>query len=234
MYHKISGDKEGLKDDEGTILQKTMNEKITSFKYNLYVEFAYFNLIIFMGVTLSAGIPVMIPLAWFALFSRYATSRIIIQTVSTKIEGLGEDFMAYPLTFLPVLIIFGSLFGCWMLTANSQLIPPYLNIDIPLSLPSNVKIYQLVRELYLPYFLIIAIITLAWFFFDNTIVRFFSWLSSLCFEKKQVVHPYHTRPYSEYAKTMNMLASYNIRNNDKMRNVILNLEKYLVVNEEKF
>jgi len=61
-------------------------------------------------------------------------------------------------------------------------------------------------------------------------VRFFSWLSSLCFEKKQVVHPYHTRPFSDYAKAMNVLASFNIRNNDKMRNIILNLEKYLVVN----
>lgn len=49
-----------------------------------------------------------------------------------------------------------------------------------------------------------------------------------------MVHPYHTRPFSEYAKAMNVLSSYNIRNNDEMRNVILNLEKYLVVNEDKF
>lgn len=32
---------------------------------------------------------------------------------------------------------------------------------------------------------------------------------------------------------MNVLASFNIRNNDEMRNAIINLEKYLVVNEEK-
>lgn len=85
VYDKISGDREGLKDDEGTILQKTMNTKITSFKYNLYVEFAYFNLIIFMGVFLSGGIPVLIPLAFVSLFSRYITSRSVIQTLSSKI-----------------------------------------------------------------------------------------------------------------------------------------------------
>ncbi len=118
IYYKVVGDKEGLKDDEGTILQKTMNTKITAFKYNLYVEFAYFNLIIFMGVFLSGGIPSLVPIAFLALFSRYITSRSIIQTVSSKIEGLGVDFMAYPMTFLPILIVFGSIFSCWMLTAN--------------------------------------------------------------------------------------------------------------------
>lgn len=211
-----------------------MNTKITSFKYNLYVEFAYFNLIIFMGVFLSGGIPVLIPLAFLSLLSRYITSRSIIQTLSSKIEGLGVDFMTYPLTFLPVLIIFGSLTSCWMLTANSSLIPPVLNIQIPLNLPDTANFPQLVRELYQPYFLAIAIVTFVWFFFENTIIRFFSWLSSLCFEKKQVILPYHTKPYSELIKTLNVVSSYNIRNNDEMKNVILNLEKYLVVNEDKF
>ncbi len=65
-----------------------MNEKITSFKYDLYVEFAYFNLIIFMGVFLSGGIPVMMPLAFVCIFSRYVTSRNVIQGMSSKIEGL--------------------------------------------------------------------------------------------------------------------------------------------------
>lgn len=85
IYNKIMGDKEGLKDDEGTMLQKTMNEKITSYKYNLYVEFSYFNLIIFMGIFLSGGMPIMIPLAWASLFSRYITSRSVLQTLSSKI-----------------------------------------------------------------------------------------------------------------------------------------------------
>ena len=172
----------------------------------------------------------MILLAFLSLISRYITSRSVIQTLSSKIEGLGVDFMAYPLTFLPLLIILGSIFSAWMITANPELVPPSLNIQIPIELPESAKFEQLVRELYVPYFIIIALLTAIWFLFENTIVRFFGFLSSLCFEKKEVVHPYHTRPFSEYAKTMNVLTSYNIRNNDKMRNVILNLEKYLVVN----
>ncbi len=183
---------------------------------------------------MSGGMPVMMPLAFISLFSRYITSRSIIQTLSSKIEGLGVEFMSYPFTFFPIMIVTGSLFSCWMLTANESLRPPNLLINIPITLPEEINFQQFIREMYLPYFLIIALLTLIWFFFENTIVRFFSWLSSLCFEKKEVVHPYHTRPFSEYAKTMNVLPSYNIRNNDKMRNVILNLEKYLVVNEDKF
>jgi hypothetical protein len=46
-----------------------------------------------------------------------------------------------------------------------------------------------------------------------------------------VTHPYHTRPFSEYVKGMNILSSFNIRNNDEMRNVMLNMEKFLVDKE---
>jgi hypothetical protein len=70
------------------------------------------------------------------------------------------------------------------------------------------------------------------FFLYNTLIRCCSWLCSLCYEKKDVTHPYHTRPFNEYAKGMNILCSYNIRNNDEWRNAILNLEKYLIDKEE--
>ena len=43
--------------------------------------------------------------------------------------------MSYPLTYLPSLIIVGSLFGGWMLTANSNLTPPNLDIHIDITLP---------------------------------------------------------------------------------------------------
>lgn len=33
--------------------------------------------------------------------------------------------------------------------------------------------------------------------------------------------------YSHYAKSMSMLSSYNMRNNPKFKNIIINLEKYL-------
>ncbi len=53
--------------------------------------------------------------------------------------------MSYPLTYLPSLIVVGSLFGAWMLTANSNLTPPNLNINIDINLPDSANIYQLVR-----------------------------------------------------------------------------------------
>lgn len=98
-----------------------------------------------MGIFLSAGIPVLVPLAFINLLSKYITSRIVIQSHSSRISGLGEDFMAYPLTFLPFIVIFGAIFGCWMLTANESLIPPYVNINIPLDLPDDFNIVELVR-----------------------------------------------------------------------------------------
>ena len=112
-----------------------MNEKIISFQLNIYVEYSYFNLITFMGLFLSPGIPAAMPLAFIALLSKYVTYRSILQKDSSKIEGLGVDFMAYPLTFLPLIIIIGPLFGGWMLTASEYLIPPNLNIGIDLNLP---------------------------------------------------------------------------------------------------
>ena len=87
------------------------------------------------------------------------------------------------------------------------------------------------KQLYLPFFLIIALMAAFEYFLWNTLIRFCSCLCSLCYERKITSHPYHTRPFKEYAKGMNVLSSYNIRNNDQMRNVILNLEKYLVDKE---
>jgi hypothetical protein len=48
-----------------------------------------------------------------------------------------------------------------------------------------------------------------------------------------VGNSYHSRPFSEYAKGMNILYSYSIKNNDEMRSVILNIEKYLMDKEAK-
>ena len=53
--------------------------------------------------------------------------------------------MSYPFTFLPILIVVGSLFSCWMVTGNDSLIPPNLTIQIPLTLPEKAKFGQLIR-----------------------------------------------------------------------------------------
>ena len=83
--------------------------------------------------------------------------------------------------------------------------------------------------MFLPFFLIVSLLALAEVALYLLIVRFCSYLCGICYERKEAV--YHSRPFSEYTKSINVLTSYNIRNNDRMRNAILNLEKYLVLKE---
>lgn len=79
------------------------------------------------------------------------------------------------------------------------------------------------RQLILPFFIILAIVILFYFAFYNTVVRFCAWLAASCYDQKKVVHPYYTREYSHYAKTMSIMHSYNIRNNLRFKNIIFNL-----------
>lgn len=126
------------------------------------------------------------------------------------------------------MLIFFPIVGEWMFTANTAIYPDVL----PMTFPFFKDLYWMLdRQLYLPFYIILSLITMIEFFFWNTLVRFFGWLSSLCYEKKEVMRPQHTRPFVEYTKGMNVLYSYNIRNNDEKRNVMLNIEKYLVEKE---
>jgi len=62
------------------------------------------------------------------------------------------------------------------------------------------------------------------------VIKCCSCICSLCYEKKEA--NYHTRPFAEYTKSLNIQCSYNVRNNDHLRNAILNLEKYLIQNDK--
>ena len=106
-----------------------------------------------------------------------------------------------------------------MLTAIESIYPDALQVSI--TLDTGFNLFE--RQLYLPFFIILAAVILFYFLFYNLVVRFCSWLASLCYEKKQVVHPYHTLEFSHYAKSMSMLHSYNIRNNPKFKNVMINV-----------
>jgi hypothetical protein len=88
IIYKFACDKEDLKSKEGTILQKKMNEKIISWSLNASDEFAYFNLIIFMSTFYCCGVPMLIPLAFLDLVSKYITNRHLLQALSSKIKGL--------------------------------------------------------------------------------------------------------------------------------------------------
>lgn len=66
-----------------------MNQKITNYKLNVYKEAATMYLIIFMTAFFWVGIPVLVPLGFINIFSRYTVNRILLQGNSTKIQGLG-------------------------------------------------------------------------------------------------------------------------------------------------
>lgn len=65
-----------------------MNEKIISWKLNASDEYAYFNLVIFLALFYSGGIPVLVPLGFVSLFSKYVSNRTLLQSLSTRIDGL--------------------------------------------------------------------------------------------------------------------------------------------------
>lgn len=62
-----------------------MNQKITNFQISVYKEYSYFMMIIFMAVLMGTGLPVLMPLAFLDLTSRYITNRSLLQHNSTRI-----------------------------------------------------------------------------------------------------------------------------------------------------
>ena len=67
-----------------------MNEKMVSYKLNAYKEYSYFNMIMFMAFFFNGGIPVLIPLAFLNLCSKYIVNRSLLQSNSSRIAGLSE------------------------------------------------------------------------------------------------------------------------------------------------
>lgn len=49
-------------------------------------------LVVFMAMFYGAGIPVLIPIAFVVILSRYITGKILMLRFSSRIEGLTEDF----------------------------------------------------------------------------------------------------------------------------------------------
>lgn len=89
ILDKCKSSYSSLQDDQGKILQKHMNEKITSYKLNIYKEISYLYMTIFMVTLFMAGVPALVPLGFISIFSRYACNRMLLQGSSCKIEGLG-------------------------------------------------------------------------------------------------------------------------------------------------
>ena len=86
--------------------------------------------------------------------------------------------MSLSLTFLPVVLIVCPIIGEWMLVANKEIYPNKLNMTFPLF---TGYFTELDKELYLPFYIIISLVALAFFLFYNTLIRFCGWLCSLCY-----------------------------------------------------
>ena len=65
------------------------------------------------------GVPIMLPLGFFDILSRYLINRSLIQKNSMRLEGLG--FIQTTVGLLTFSIIIFSLIGEWMLMANSKI-----------------------------------------------------------------------------------------------------------------
>jgi hypothetical protein len=88
------------------------------------------------------------------------------------------------------------------------------------------------RIFYISYTLVLGLLVIVYYFFYNLIVRFFTWLGSLCYEAKEAVGP-PKKSFTDASRTMNVLHSYNIHSNPKYKNIILNLERYLQDEEQE-
>jgi|JI10StandDraft_1071094.scaffolds.fasta_scaffold68729_3 hypothetical protein len=133
-----------------------MNEKIISWKINASDEYATFNLITFLSMFYSAGVPVLVPLAFVNLFSKYISNRSLMQSVSSRVDGLSEQFNSPPFSLIPVLLLFSNLIGDWMLTANTYIGAfNYMTLAIP---QINFLIFN--RLLIFPFYPILALVVI--------------------------------------------------------------------------
>lgn len=67
-----------------------MNAEMTSYQLDLFHEAANYFMVMVMCGLFCSGIPALIPLAFLNLLSRYIANRSLLQTLSTRINGLGE------------------------------------------------------------------------------------------------------------------------------------------------
>lgn len=217
---------ENLREDEGKILQKHMNKKIVDFDVDVVGETAELFLIVFICFMYSAGLPAMMALGAFDIVSRYITNKYLIVNYSRRIEGLSEQFSELSIGVLPWAMMLSCFFGIWMETASSYIYNKAMLVQIP-----GMSTYEYLstlfpRVFYISYTLVLALVILIYYFFYNLIIRFFKWLSGLCYDPKEIVAA-PRKSFTDAARTMNILHSYNIHSNSKYKNVILNLERYL-------
>lgn len=111
-----------------------MNEDITSFKLDVYKETAYTYLVIVLCAMFFPGIPILLPIGFLNMWSRYIYNRSLLQNNSSRIPGLGEDFTSFLLLLLPWTLMLCTLIGEWMLVSNENIYPDHLPMQLPVLL----------------------------------------------------------------------------------------------------
>lgn len=81
--------KSNLENKEGKILQKRMNREITEYSLDVFKETSDLFLVVITVILFSTGVPVLLPLGLINIFSRYVTTRSLLQNNSVRIDGLG-------------------------------------------------------------------------------------------------------------------------------------------------
>lgn len=66
-----------------------MNNKITDYRLEIEKEAANLYIIIIMTCMFWSGIPVLVPLAFLNIMTRYIINRSLLQNHSVRIAGLG-------------------------------------------------------------------------------------------------------------------------------------------------
>lgn len=217
-----------LKDKEGKILQKTMNQDISSFEVDVVEETAQLFLVVFISLMYAGGLPVMVVLGAINIVSRYIANKYLILRYSKRIEGLTEDFSNLSIGILPIAMLISCLVAMWMFTASTYIYNTAMSVKIPFLDQYQNVFGMFPRVFYISYTLVLAVVILFYILFYNTVVRFFGWLGSLCYETKDTDQPARKLiPFSQATKTLNVLHSYNIHSNFKYKNTVLNLERYL-------
>jgi hypothetical protein len=131
LKDKCTTGRAGLQELEGKILQKSMNAEMTSYRLDVFQEAANFYMVMAMCGLFCAGVPVLVPLAYINLLSRYITNRSLLQANSARINGLGEEFASFTRAILPLMLVVCPLVGEWMLVANSDIYPSALAMSFP-------------------------------------------------------------------------------------------------------
>jgi len=90
-----------------------------------------------MSTFLTAGIPVLMPLAFVDLLSRYICNRSLMQQNSRRVDGLGIIFNQLPHNLIPALLILSTINAGWFLTANSSIYPSILPFTLNLGALNN-------------------------------------------------------------------------------------------------